>query len=101
MQTDNKETSIDDFLVDPENANENESYIKPNIETKLPPHKRNECRDIVQEIRKFGISQRQFLYLIQLLALEIEDREIMLALTKVVGENREKIHVSNLVLDDK
>jgi hypothetical protein len=89
---------LDDFLTDPESAEEGVTYIKPNIETKLPANKRNECREIVQEVRKFGISQRQLLYLIYLLALEVEDREVMQALVKAIGDNRDKIPVSGLIL---
>lgn len=95
MEDNNK---IDDFLTDPENAEEGVEYIKPNIESKLPANKRNECREIVKEIKNFGISQRQLLYLIHLLSLEIENREIMQSLVKAVGENREKIAISGLIL---
>lgn len=76
---------------------ENVQYIKPNVETKLSVQKRQECREIVQEIKKFGINQRQLLYLIQLLALELENTAIMRELQKVIGENREKIPISNIV----
>jgi len=89
------------FLTDPEDAEEGVSYIEPNIETKLSAPKRHECREIVQEIKNFGINERQKLYLIYLLSLELENREVMLALTKAVGENREKIKVSGLVLPDR
>ena len=90
--------TLDDFLTDPENAEEGVDYIQPNIETKLPANKRNECREIVKEIKSFGVSQRQLLYLIYLLSLEIENRETMQALVKAVGENREKIAISGLIL---
>lgn len=88
-----------DFLTDPENASEDESYIVPNVELKLPAHKRQECREIVMEIKKFGISQRQLLYLIQLLSFELEDNNIMKSLVKVIGENREKIKISNIITE--
>jgi hypothetical protein len=71
-------------------------YIKPNIETKLPSKKRQECRDILLEIKKFGVSQRQMLYLIYLLSLELEDVETMRALTRIIGENRERTPVDTL-----
>lgn len=87
------------FLAD--QPEEGVSYIEPNIEIKLPAHKRMECREIVREIKNFGINQRQFLYLIYLLSLELENRDVMLALTKAIGENREKIKISNLVLPDQ
>ena len=84
------------FLSD--EAEEGVSYISPNVELKLPAAKRMECREIVREIKDFGINERQKLYLIYLLALELENREVMLALTSAIGENREKIKVSGLVL---
>lgn len=65
--------------------------IKPNIEIKLDSEKRRECRDIVTEIRNFGVNQRQILFLIQLLALELENREVMQRIVGVVGESREEI----------
>lgn len=86
------------FLTD--EAEEGVEYIQPNIEIKLPAAKRMECRNIVKEIKEFGINERQKLYLIYLLSLELEDREVMLALTKAIGENREKIKISNLVLPE-
>ena len=40
------------------------------------------ARQILQEIRKFGISQKTTLKLIELLALELESREKMLAVVE-------------------
>lgn len=91
-----KVSEFEKFLDD--EPEEGVEYIKPNIELKLSSEKRKECRNIVQEIRKFGINQRQILFLIQLLSLELEDREVMTALAKAIGENREKIKISKLVL---
>ncbi len=34
------------------------------------------CREIVGEIIRFGVSQQQLVYLIKLLALELEDMEL-------------------------
>ena len=89
-------SEFEEFLDD--EPQEGVDYIKPNIEFQLSAEKRKECRNIIQEIRKFGISQRQMLYLVQLLSLELENREVMLALTKAIGENRDKIKISKLVL---
>lgn len=69
-------------------------FIIPNIETKLPKHKRDECREIVLEVRNFGVSQRQLLYLIHLLSLELENVEAMRAIAKAVGEVREFVPVN-------
>ena len=84
------------FLTD--EPEEGVSYIEPNIELKLAAGKRMECRNIVQEIKNFGINERQKVYLIYLLALELENREVMLALTTAVGANRDKVKISGLVL---
>jgi hypothetical protein len=67
-----------------------EDGIELKIETTLSKEKRMECRQIVQEIRNFRVSQRQILYLIQLLALELENRESMQSIINSVKENREK-----------
>ena len=40
------------------------------------------ARQILQEIRKFGVSQKTTLKLIELLALELESRENMLAIVE-------------------
>lgn len=44
------------------------------------------CRQIAQEISNFGVTQRQQLFLIYLLATELEDVEKMQALTAVIRE---------------
>lgn len=91
-----------DFLTDKSKSDETdkESYIIPNIETKLPKRKRDECREIVKEIKEFGVSQRQLLYTIYLLSLELENVEAMRNIAKVVGEVRETIPVNSLHLED-
>ena len=68
------------------------------LETKLSVKKRQECRDIVQEIKRYGVNQRQILHIIYLLSLELESREVMTKITEIVGESREEIRVSGLVL---
>ena len=40
------------------------------------------CRQIVAEITGFGVSQREILRIMQLLALELEDRETMVDLSE-------------------
>jgi hypothetical protein len=69
---------------------------------KLPANKRKECRDIVQEIKKFGISsQRQMLYLIYLLALEIEDQTTMKAIVNACKSGRKDLgEEKKLILTD-
>ena len=80
-----------------EEAQEGEEYIQPNIELELPVNKRKDCRDIVMEIRKFGVSQRQMLYIIYLLSLELEDNKTMRSIAKAIGENRKNVPVSPTV----
>ncbi len=83
---------LDLFLTDIDEVDENVEYIKPDIELKLSPAKRRECRDIIQEIKKFGITgQRQLLYLIYLLALEVEDRETMQAIVSACKCGRKEL----------
>ena len=80
----NTNKSWDGLLTDESEMEDGVSYIIPNIEIKLHANKRMECREIIKEIKNFGINQRQLLYLIYLLSLEIEDRETMLSLTKAI-----------------
>ena len=40
------------------------------------------CRQIVAEILNFGVSQRETLRIMQLLSLELEDRELMVDLSE-------------------
>jgi hypothetical protein len=52
-------------------------------------------RDIIQEILRFGVNQEQIKNIINLLALELEDREMMLVINRAtkqeVDEERPKI----------
>ena len=95
MTTEQNSGEWDSLLT--EEAQEGEEYIQPNIELELPVNKRKDCRDIVMEIRKFGVSQRQMLYIIYLLSLELEDNKAMKAIVKAIGENRKNVPVSPTV----
>jgi len=46
----------------------------------------NVCRQIVREISNFGVSQRQQLLVIYLLALELEDNDMMATITSFIRE---------------
>lgn len=100
-----EEKRIDPFnsplLEDKETASEENSYIIPNIEAKLSKSKRDECREIVREIKDFGINQRQLLYTIYLLSLELENTTAMRALAAAIGEVREQIPVAELAVTEK
>lgn len=91
--TDEKQSGEWDSLLT-EEIKEGEGYIQPNIELELPATKRKACRDILQEIKTFGVSQRQMLYIIYLMALELEDTVTMKAITNAVGQNRKNIPVT-------
>lgn len=76
-----------------QNDDENATYIKPNIEFELTKEKRQECRDILMEIKNFGVSQRQILFLIGLLAMELENGDVMRSIVKAVGEQRKNVPI--------
>ena len=71
-------------------------YIKPNIEVNLSDAKRLECRKIVQEIKNFGINQRQIIFLIDLLSLELEDLSLCRQIRSAVIDAREKMNQEKL-----
>ena len=90
----------DDMLTSEDDVQEGEAYVVPNyIETKLPKEKRMECRGIVKTINQHGISQRQKLYMIYLLSLELENRDSMLKIVKVVSECKDTIEDSKIIVD--
>ncbi len=69
--------------------------IPKNIETKLSKEQRDKCRAIVKTINDYGVSQREKIFLCELLALELEDREIMLAFTDAIKKARAKLGEMN------
>lgn len=56
------------------------------------------CRQIVSEILKFGVNQKQILNIIKLLAMELEDREALVALSAVVNEALDEAQVTNNII---
>lgn len=50
-----------------------------------------ECRQIVQEIVKHGVTQSQMMHIIKLLALQLEDREVMVRISKAASEPGEAV----------
>lgn len=51
-------------------------------------------REIVQEIMNYGVTQAQILQIINLLALELEDNELMRSIVGLCTEQKtEKLHV--------
>lgn len=54
------------------------------------------CRNIIKEISRFGISERQKVFLIYLLALELENVEHLRNITDVIKEiSNENLFLSN------
>lgn len=47
------------------------------------------CREIVSEIMNFGVNQNQIKTLIRLLSLELENRELMIAIRECVDSFEE------------
>jgi hypothetical protein len=93
-------SKFDDMLTSEDDVQEGEAYVVPNyIETKLPKEKRMECRGIVKTINQHGISQRQKLYMIYLLSLELENRDSMMKIVKVVSECKDTIEDSKIIVD--
>jgi hypothetical protein len=79
-------------MIDNNNEDDN-NIIKPNIEMELSAEKRQVVREIIKEIKNFGVSQRQMVYLIYCLSLELENNEFMRDLVAVVGKHRSKVPV--------
>jgi hypothetical protein len=72
--------------------NTGEKFIKPkNIELTLSKEKKQVCRDIVKEINNYGVSQRQKIFLCELIALELEDPNVRDAFIDAVKMARSKL----------
>ena len=83
---------LDALFTDPENVEEGVGYIQPDLELKLHKDKREECRQIVQEIKSYGVtSQRQILYLVYLRALEVEDAKVMKTIVDACKTGRKEL----------
>lgn len=53
------------------------------------------CRNIVKEIVKFGVSQRQIMFIVYLLGLEIHDIEVMREVTAMAKTLSPESFLSN------
>lgn len=99
--TNNPEQQPSSFLTDEAEKEDGVSYVAPNyIETKLTKASKQKCRNMVRTINEFGISQREKLFLIYLLSLELEHRESMLKITKAVGECQGSIESPKVIIED-
>lgn len=56
------------------------------------------CRQIVNEISKFGINQNQRLEIIKLLSLELENHEAIVAIAEIVKEVKEMSQESKIIM---
>lgn len=100
--SDDKETNVEsDFLVDEDKADPNQQYIKPNyIETTLSKEKKMECREIVRVINEYGVSQRQKMFIVYLLSLELEDMRLVKGIAKLVGEVQNSIQDGKIIVEE-
>ncbi len=48
------------------------------------------CREIIHEILNFGVNQHQMITLIRLLALELENRDLMLEIINLIDNCNEQ-----------
>lgn len=98
---DNDDKQVD---IDTEKLRESVKQVIPaTIEKKLTPTQKDKCRNIVKTINEYGVNQREKLYLCELLALELEDRELMVLFSDAVKKCRTKLGESEkeLVLPKK
>jgi len=56
------------------------------------------CREIVKEILDFGVSQYQVMTIIKFLAMELEDRNFMISIRKIVEEEIKKTENENSII---
>lgn len=59
------------------------------------------CREIIREINQFGINERQRLFLIYLLAMELENNLYMKEITSLIRTLEENLLVSDSAEDTK
>jgi hypothetical protein len=67
-------------------------------ETETWAHESLKSRQIVSEILKFGVNQKQILNIINLLAMELEDRDALVAISSIVKEALEGAQVSSNII---
>lgn len=59
--------------------------LDPNNHSDIPSYEKS--RNIVKEIIDFGVSQDELLKIIELISLELENRDIMLSILNIVTQN--------------
>lgn len=94
------EQLIEDSILETEKQ-ENVEYIEPNIEAFLDKEKKLECRHIVRQINNFKFSERQKLFLIHLLSLELEKQDNVKIVAEAVKKVRSNFDKQEIVKEEK
>lgn len=55
------------------------------------------CRQITNEVVSFGVNQKQLLNIIKLLAMELENRDALVAISEIVKDALEETQISNII----
>ena len=58
----------------------------------------DKCRNITQEIIKFGVSQNEILKIIEILSLELEDTKLMKEIFHTISSKKEVTKKENLII---
>lgn len=69
-------------------------------EQEVEVEKTVQCRQIVKEILNFGVDELQKRKIIYLLSLELEDRDIMVQISKIINNDRQNKPDSELIKID-
>tara|TARA_B100000902_G_C26577696_1_gene559587 strand:- start:187 stop:402 length:216 start_codon:yes stop_codon:yes gene_type:complete len=69
--------------------------LNPNNPNDIPSFEKT--RNIVKEIIDFGVSQKEILKIVELLALELENRNLMLEILSVVTDKEQKQEKEKLI----
>ena len=70
--------------------------LDPNNPHDIPSFEKT--RNIVKEIIDFGVNQKEILKIVELLALELENRSLMLEILDIVSAKEEKQEKEKLIL---
>jgi len=69
-------------------------------EQEVEVEKTVQCRQIVKEILNFGVDELQKRKIIYLLSLELEDRDIMVQISKIINNDHQNKPDSELIKID-
>lgn len=89
---------FDSYLT--ETAVEGVQYIKPKyVELSLSKDRKQELRALLKTLNEYGMSQRDRLFLMYIMALELESREAMTAIVDGISIADEHIPKRRLLVD--